>query len=162
MLEDIQLRCELAADRMVKALKVGLELQGDLPKEFAESFALNLTDLGRFQRRALAYAYHLRETNLATLLRAAKQDNDQALVDKLASELQMVMKADLENVCAEELARVGDPAPKPTSTVGVWPEMEAAIASLQEDMAGFLDTYLNEGGDSIMKGRRGWFSVTSR
>ncbi len=52
MLEDVQLRCEAAASRMAQALSVGVPIQPTLKKEISESFAQNLLDLGRFERRA--------------------------------------------------------------------------------------------------------------
>jgi hypothetical protein len=159
MLEDVQLRCEAAARRMAQALSVGVPLQNNLPKEFSQSFALNLLDLGRFQRRALAYAYHLRETNLVTCLRAARNDAQQAVVQRLAKELQAVMAADLENVCKEKSAKVGDPNPATASTAGAWPEMEAALDLAQRDLQKFLDTIF---GDAPDKASKGIFSATSR
>jgi hypothetical protein len=159
MLEDVQLRCEAAAGRMDQALTVGVPLQQTLPREVSEDFARNLFDLGRFQRRALAYAYHLRETNLVTCLRAARSDGQQALAQQLTHELLTVMTADLANVCKEKLAKVGDPNPAPASTAGAWPEMEAAIDLAQQDLQKFLETYLSDAPD---KASKGVFSTTSR
>jgi hypothetical protein len=159
MLEDIQLRCEAAADRMGQAMKVGLRLQRDLPREPADNFALNLLDLGHFQRRALAYAYHLRETNITTCLRAARADKEQATADRLAQELLAVMKADLENVCADGRATVADPAPATAVTAGSWPEMETSRDLARRDMQKFLDTYF---GDAPDRASKGIFSATSR
>ena len=48
MLEDVQLRCEVAADRMRRALNIGAKLRRDLPEAFSAGFARNLFDLGRF------------------------------------------------------------------------------------------------------------------
>ena len=159
MLEDIQLRCDAAANRMAQALTLGVPLQRSLPPGVSESFALNLCDLGRFQRRALAYAYHLRETNLATCLRAARNDGAQDLAQRLNGELLAVMTADLENVRKERLAKVGDPNPVPASTAGAWPEMEAAIDLARQDLQKFLDTYFVDAPDKASKGA---FSATSR
>ena len=159
MLEDIQLRCEAAADRMSRAMKVGTRLQRDLPRESVDNFALNLLDLGRFQRRALAYAYHLRETNIATCLRAARADKEQATANRLAQELLTVMKADLENVCADQRATLADPTPATTVTAGSWPEMETCEDLARRDLQKCLDTYF---GDAPDKASKGVFSATSR
>jgi ribosomal protein L12E/L44/L45/RPP1/RPP2 len=159
MLEDIQLRCEAAADRMSRAMKVGARLQRDLPRESVDNFALNLLDLGRFQRRALAYAYHLRETNIATCLRAARADKEQATADRLAQELLAVMKADLENVYADGRATVADPTPATAATAGSWPEMETSRDLARRDMQKFLATYFGDAPDTASKGI---FSATSR
>ena len=51
MLEDVQLRCEAAANRMARALDVGIPLQRSLPAEVSQNFAINLLDLGRFEQR---------------------------------------------------------------------------------------------------------------
>lgn len=159
MLEDIQLRCEAAADRMRRAFDVGAEVQKNLPKEFSENFASNLLDLGRFRRRALAYAYHLRETNIATCLRAARKDNQPALAERLAKELLGVMKADLQNVACEKLAAKGNAMPAAAPAAGSWPEMESAVDLAEKDLDKFLKTYFADAPDGASKGV---FSATSR
>ncbi len=159
MLEDIQLRCEEAADRMRQALDVGTKLRRDLPEAFSASFALNLFDLGRFERRALAYAFHLRETNIATCLRAARADHQRVLAGRLAGELEAVMKADLENRVRERRATAADPAPAAAVTTGCWPEMEAALNLARTDIDKFLSTCFHETPDRASKGA---FSATSR
>ena len=105
------------------------------------------------------YAYHLRETNLVTCLRAARIDGQQALAQRLTKESLAVMTADLENVCKEKLAKAGDPNPTPASTAGAWPEMEAAINLAQRDLPKFLGSYY---GDVSDKASKGIFSTTSR
>ncbi len=159
MLEDVQLRCEQAARRMGEALEVGLQLRQNLPAEFAASFTQNLYDLGRFQRRALAYAYHLRETNLVTCLRAASKDGATEHVQRLSQELLSVMADDLGNLRAEKAATLADPRPAPVANTGDWPDMEAAIALAHQDLRKFLDTYFADAPDQASKGP---FSATSR
>ncbi len=159
MLEDVQLRCEEAAQRMGRAIEVGLQLRQDLPAEFAPSFAQNLLDLGRFQRRALAYAYHLRETNIATSLRSACKDEAKEQVQRLTQELLDVLVKDLGNVSADRLATLADPCPALVVNVSNWPEMEAAIPLLQQDLPKFLGTYFADASD---QGSKGAFSATSR
>ena len=76
-----------------------------------------------------------------------------------AKELVGVMKDDLNNVCRDKLAKVGDPHPVATSTAGSWPEMVAALDLAQQDLPKFLETYF---GDAPDKASRGIFSATSR
>ena len=159
MLEDIQLRCEVAANRMAQALTLGMLIQPRLPAGISGDFTQNLLDLAQFQCRALAYAYHLRETNLATCLRAARSDGTPELATRLTDELLAVMTSDLENVCRNKLAKAGDPNPDPGSSAGAWPEMEAAIELARQDLPQFLDTYF---GDAPDRGSKGAFSATSR
>ena len=90
--EDIELRCRLAAGSWQEALNLGSSILERIPVEFEKSFERNLVDLGRLQRRALAYACHLRETNLANILRAYPSANELIL-----QELRQCLLADLEN-----------------------------------------------------------------
>jgi hypothetical protein len=152
MLEDVQLRCQLAADRWETALARGGQFADSVPAPLAGAFKRNLADLAGLRRRALAYALHLRETNLATVLRKAlelKQSRPQNSVDELLAAL----KADLENHRAEMAA-----APL-GQTVHQWPEMEEAIALLRQNPDEFLQRFLKEAPDQNSKGI---FSVTSR
>jgi hypothetical protein len=164
MLEDVQLRCEAAAERIAQALGVGLSLEREVPKEYASAFAQNLLDLGRFERRSLAYAYHLRETNLASELRAAYSDGQRELAQRLGKELLGAMETDLENVRKEKLATIGDPDPTrgkrlQVAAAGTWPEMETAIDLARRDMLKFLSTNYGDAADNASKGA---FSATSR
>ena len=152
MLEDVQLRCQLAADRWETALARGGQFADSVPAPLAGAFKRNLADLAGLRRRALAYALHLRETNLATVLRKAlelKQSRPQNSVDELLAAL----KADLENHRAEMAA-----APL-GQTVHQWPEMEEAIALLRQNPDEFLQRFLKEAPDQNSKGI---FSATSR
>jgi hypothetical protein len=152
MLEDVQLRCQLAADRWEAALARGGQFADSVPAPLADVFKRNLADLAGLRRRALAYALHLRETNLATVLRMAaelKQPRPQKSVDDLLAAL----KADLENHRAELAAPLsGQKAPR-------WRDMEQAIALLQQNPDEFLQKFLKEDPD---KHSKGVFSVTSR
>jgi len=172
MFEDIQLRCELAAKRMQQALSLGREISSHVPRELSGRFTMNLEDLGRFCRRTLAYAYHLRETNLAVLLRHASNDKNQSLVNRLARELTDIMQSDLDNFQTE--AATSNPWKTKEFANSVdrnggkieewpisWPEMETALEVLRADLALFLQTYLNEV-PSKWPGTKGMFSMTSR
>jgi len=143
MLEDVQLRCELAAGSMEQALELGTSITGNIPPDLLEKMNLNLADLAAFRRRALAYAYHLRETNLTVLLRKAIEQG-QPVSEKIVTELLMVMKNDLLNFEAEKAS--------------AWKEMENAIALLQKNVDAFLKTYFLTATDQNSKGI---FSVTS-
>jgi hypothetical protein len=139
MLEDVQLRCELAADRMAKALAAGREALPLVPEELAGAFAAGLGELSEFRRRALAYAYHLRETNLATLLRAARARGE-PYPGRMVSELRSVLRADQANQGQEE-------------------PLASALGLLDEDLDAFLGAYFQVEENKVSKG---YFSLTSR
>jgi hypothetical protein len=117
----------------------------------AADFRSNLADLASLRRRALAYALHVRETNLATVLRKAadlKLPGPRKAVDELLAALQ----ADLGNHRAEMAAAL------PGQKVRPWPDMEQAITLLQQDAGQFLRTFFLDAPDKHSKGS---FSVTS-
>lgn len=152
MLEDVQLRCQLAADRWGSALAMGQNISPALPESLRGEFAKNLADLGGLRRRALAYAFHLRETNLATVLRKAAELK-QPFPQKTLAELSAVLEADLENHQAETAS-----ATKETQGQ-TWKEMEQAIVLLRGNPEEFLKFYFKEDADTNSKGI---FSATSR
>ncbi len=143
MLEDVQLRCELAAKTMEQALETGNKIRDNIPQSLQGRFDLNQDELAAFRRRAMAYAYHLRETNLAFLMRNAIE-RGQPVPDEMTTELLMVMKNDLINFEAGQAS--------------VWKEMENAIGLLQKDVDAFLKTCFLPAADQNSKGI---FSVTS-
>ena len=139
LLEDLQLRFELAADRMAKALTLGRSVEHLVPEAVAASFRSNLEELVEMRRRALAYTYHLRETNTATAMRQHR-DSGRAVPADLLNELLSVMDAD----------RVNQGQAEPLS---------AAIELARNDLAKFLDTYFLPEPDRVSKG---YNSFTSR
>lgn len=152
MLEDVQLRCQAAAKRWEAALAVGNECKGYIPVKLAGDFDQILTAVTGVRRRALAYAYHIRETNLATVLRKAtdlKIPMPQRSIDELLS----VMEADLKNH-NEEIMTVNK-----ADSSREWEDMEQAIALLKQDVNLFLQKYLIVTEDAWSKGPN---SVTSR
>jgi len=151
MLEDVQLRCQLAADRWDAALARGGQLKDSVPAPLAGDFKRNLSDLAGLRRRALAYALHLRETNLATVLRKAAELK-LARPQKSVDELLATLKADLENHQAEMAAAL------PGENGRRWQDMEQAIALLQQNPDEFLQEFLKEDPN---KNSKGIFSVTS-
>ena len=142
----------MAADPWEAALDHGRRLQDSIPASLAADFKSNLADLAGLRRRALAYALHLRETNLAIVLRKAaelKLPRSQESLDELLAAL----KADLENHRAEMAA------PFAGQEASRWQDMEQAIALLQQNPDEFLQKFLKEDPDQNSKGI---FSVTSR
>ena len=125
MLEDIQLRCQAAADRWRNALEIGHKAIPLVPQEMKESFERNLADLAGIRRRTLSYVFHHRETNLASMLRWQKEER-QPLSEKLIQELQELLKRDAENCREEDL---------PTG------EIEKAIEVLGHNRGQFLQDY---------------------
>lgn len=149
-LEDVQLRCELAAERMEQALALGAKIR--VSKELAKSFAATLVDLAKFRRRALAYAYHLRESNLIFIIRRARKEN-QPVPARAVTELGQVLNADADNFHAEQRVAHAAGAPLPD-----WKEMEDARQLFARDLDQFLARYFQECPDKMSKGV---FSVTS-
>ncbi len=141
MLEDVQLRCEIAARRFQSALEIGRAALGQAPAESAQAefLARNLEDLQGFIQRAYAYVYHIRASNLAALLRK-KLEQGQPLPPRWLEELLAVMQADQANQ-------------------GVAEPMGSAIQLLQQDVAAFLAAYYLPTENNISKG---YFSLTSR
>jgi hypothetical protein len=157
--EDVELRCRMAVDAWKRAIQIGEEALPDVPEELENSFARNLVDLGRLQRRALAYAMHLRETNLAEMLR-----NYPTAPAHILEELRSCLQADLANYEAECQAdqaaiELGMLPICQHQTLPAWTEAEVALRTLEQDPAGFLETYLKEAPDTQSKG---FFSATSR
>lgn len=137
--EDVQLRFQMAAARWQAAEKMGREIAPRVPAELKDSFAQILTDTGRIRRRALCMAYHLRETNLARLMRSNAVARPEA-VERARKELLTVLQADRENF-REELAQT-PLSPLGTAQSDSWPEIDAAIELLQKDPVEFLTTFL--------------------
>jgi hypothetical protein len=152
MLEDVQLRCELAAERWQTAVELAGKFQNAIPSSLTNAFAKNLADEAGIRRRARAYAFHLRETNLATILRKAAEMKLPS-PQKNIEELKTLLKADLENYRAEMAAKSKGAEIKP------WPEMDEAIALLSESPEKFLAKFLKEDPNAASKGM---FSATSR
>ncbi len=152
MLEDVQLRCQKAADRWGAALGIGASIQGSVPEALAEAFQLTMRETAAIRRRALAYAYHLRETNLATILRKA-MELQLPMPQHSVDELLAVLRADQQNHLEEQAAASAG------QTVPDWPEMEQAIVALESDLEGFLAKFMIE---EPLSASKGIFSVTSR
>jgi hypothetical protein len=142
MLEDVQLRCRLAADHLATALEIGRQALPTIPETLRGYFQKTLAELGGLRRRSMAYVFHLRETNLAMILRRCHAEG-QAYPTRIVQELEKVLHDDVENCRAER----------------DWPQAQEALALLKQDLDAFLRTYLLEEPDRRSKGA---FSVTSR
>lgn len=146
MLEDVQLRCDLAARRMDEAIQLGQGILREIPPGFSEEFLTGLEELIGFTRRAWSYVYHLRETNLAITMRLIREEGD-IVPNFLKEEMLGLLKKDQENQQSCE-------------------PMAGAIQLFEQNLDGFLDTYFKEkngyktlGGVSLNDSD---FSVTSR
>ena len=139
MLEDVQLRCDLAAGRFQAALELGKAVLPRLEGSLAERFARNLADLDGLLRRSRAYVYHIRASSLAGMLRV-RLANDEELPDAMRAELLAVLRADQTNM--------GQPEPLGT-----------AIALYERNLPAFLRTYFTVTENVASKGV---FSLTSR
>jgi len=140
MLEDVQFRCELAANRMEQALAIGREMAPAIPDDnLSRNFARNLDELGEMRRRAFAYVFHLRETNLAAAMREFKRQG-QAIPERVIRELQDTLVADQAN----------QQQPEPIAS---------ALCLLKKDVDAFLQNYFAIVPDAASKGP---FSLTSR
>ena len=139
MLEDLQLRCEMAAARIDEALRLGADIVTRAPDELAVSFPQSLLELREAQRRVLAYAYHARETNLSTVMRELRRQGSRVPKSVLAEMLRLL---------EDDRANQGHEEP-----------VTAAIALLNHDVDGFLETSFQPDADEISKG---YNSMTSR
>ncbi len=139
MLEDVQLRCELAAQRLAEALIIGKAIQSKVPESLREDFQKGLDEWGEFRRRTLSYVYHLRETNLVAMMRRLRQAKE-PIPDRLMQELKEVLLADQVNQKQKE-------------------PIQTALNVLDKDVDAFLSDYFLVTDDQISKGH---FTLTSR
>ena len=121
MREDAQLRFEIAAAKMQEAIALGNELTEKIPISLRKDFDQSVTELKGFCVRTLAYAYHLRETNLADLIRGSLKRNEPVKKDNV-EELRAVLLKDQKNQGKEE-------------------PVAAALQLLEHDLNAFLNTY---------------------
>ena len=136
--EDVQLRFEQTATLLDEALAAAAAARPEVPVALSEAFGKSVEEVTGLRRRVLAYAYHLRETNLADMIRNAEKVGS-GNVERMWKELREVMVRDQENMgTAEPLA--------------------AAIALLDADRPAFLTTYFLPTGPTGKK--EGW-TITS-
>jgi hypothetical protein len=142
MLEDVQLQCELCAQRIGECLELAESIRERVPPERQNGFALMVRDFGEWRRRTLSYVYHLRETNLAMILRGHLQKGKEAPVHVI-EELREILRRDMENQGQSE-------------------PCFSALALLEKDPARFVETYFIETDESCWETFDDRFSVTSR
>jgi len=98
MLEDMQLRFEQSASLMTQAINIADSVKEFVPQILRSEFDKSIDELKELNRRVLAYAYHLRETNLANDIRSSiklKMPEKQRL-DNI-TELRKILLKDQEN-----------------------------------------------------------------
>jgi hypothetical protein len=97
MLEDVELRCKLTADTLDQAHNLGARILGELANAHDKAqFQQIQDDVDTFRRVSRSYALHLRETNIAQMLRqdlAAGRPMTPALVE----ELHQLLDSDVDN-----------------------------------------------------------------
>ena len=119
--EDIQLRFEHAASKMQQAINAGNAARSVITPQFIDTFGKSIEELTGFRVRLLAYAYHLRETNLADLIRGSIKKGlpvRKANVDELRT---ILLKDQKNQRSAEPIA--------------------SALLLLDKDLNAFLNTY---------------------
>jgi len=145
MREDIQLRFEQSASKLQAAIAAAQSVQGKIPDAYKATFDKSVEELAGLKTRVLSYAYHLRESNLADLIRdAAKQGLK--VNERNVLELRSLLVQDQKNMGTEE-------------------PMGSAITTLDNDLDQFLKTYFlpsapsgkNDNWDSP-----GFWSITSQ
>ena len=139
MLEDAQLRYSATAKMIDKALGCAKEARVHVSREYLFEFDMSIKELEGFRQRVLAYAYHIRETNLCKLMRYSLEKTGNLKEENL-SELRMTLIKDQQNQGAEN-------------------SIDQAIDLLDKDQNKFLKTYFNE---SKPSGLRTVWSVTSQ
>ncbi len=97
MLEDVQLRCALAADLLDQASDLAERLVHEMTDvRDAEQFRQIQSDVDVFRHVSRSYALHLRETNVAQLLRQDLEAG-RPMSPALTTELRQLLAADVTN-----------------------------------------------------------------
>jgi len=97
LLEDVQLRCTASAQRMDAALEICQGLLSRFPNDVDRlQFEQIRRDLDRFKRVTVSYALHLRETNVAQMLREDLQAG-RPMMPSLLEEMGRLLEADVAN-----------------------------------------------------------------
>ena len=121
MREDIQFRFEQSASKMEAAIKVAQSVQSKIPDALKATFDKSVEELAGLKTRVLAYAYHLRETNLADLIRGAAK-RGLKVNERNIQELRALLVKDQKNMGSAE-------------------PIGSAIVMLDTDLGKFLETY---------------------
>ncbi|MGI8904982.1 MAG: hypothetical protein ACR2IE_00635 [Candidatus Sumerlaeaceae bacterium] len=97
LLEDVQLRCELALKKLAEARVIGRVLIATLPDSPDRKAIIKaLSDVDKFRRVVSSYALHIRETNVAMLLRGDLSEG-RPMTPHLLNEMEALLIADVEN-----------------------------------------------------------------
>lgn len=140
LLEDVQLQCEMAAERLAEALALGESLLERVPAGLQDAVQACQSDLRAWRRRTLSYVYHLRETNLTKILRDCMQAGETP-PERVVSELVGVLRADMANQGRAE-------------------PCQSALGLLLSDPQAFVDSTFCEGGEDGWS--KGPFTLTTR
>ena len=103
MREDMQLRFEQSASLLTRAINTADSVNEFVPQNLRPEFDKSVDELKELNRRVLAYAYHLRETNLADDIRSSiklKMPEKQRLENII--ELRKILLKDQENERTDE------------------------------------------------------------
>lgn len=97
LLEDVELRCKAAADLLDKAHELSTRFIDKLSSpEDRKQFTQIQQDVATFRRVSRSYALHLRETNVAQMLRQDLEAG-RPMTPALAKELDRLLDADVAN-----------------------------------------------------------------
>lgn len=140
MMEDIQLRCELAGSKLAQAAGMAKDILPHLADVLAQQMVQTIQCVSYFSRVCFSYALHLRETNVANMLRTLRE-NGKPLRSDLLAELRSLLVRDVEN--QDGRGFVCD-----------------VLKSFDESPEKWLDTYLLPTAEALDE--KGRFSVTSR
>ena len=119
--ENTHLCLEQSAAKMEEAIKVAQAVADKVPAAYQDSFARSINELITFRKTALSFAYHLRETNLADLLRGATKQG-LTVNPQNVTELRALLVKDQQNM-------------------GVAEPIQTALAMFDADINKFLTTY---------------------
>jgi hypothetical protein len=123
MREDAQIRFELAATKMEEAVTMARSIRQNVPQEYLGAFDKGVEELGGFRQRCLAFVYHLRETNLANLIRTS-------VAKGIPAERRKENIAELREILIKDQANQGKDEP-----------IAGAVKLLDRDVEAFLSTY---------------------
>jgi sugar phosphate isomerase/epimerase len=96
LLEDVQIRCDLAARLLSEALPLGEQVAQAAPEPYAAAMQVQVAEIAGWRRRALSYVYHIRETNLTALIRRRLSDG-RAAPAVVMRELRETLEMDVRN-----------------------------------------------------------------
>ena len=141
LLEDVELRCRIAAEVTQQALKIGKQVIDLVSSDDEKTFFSNIQrDADYFRRVSVSYAAHIRETNIAQQLRQDIAWN-RPLNERLVAEMGKVLDEDVANQDGK----------------GRVVEMKRLFA---EDAAEFVANYLLP--TNLTRAEMGVFTMTTR